>query len=163
MLRPSLPAVRAAAVAVALAAPVCLFSSDALAQAQIQAQSPAQGTASLVLTFHGLKAGGGAVMASLAGSPDAFEGKAPAAAQGMVAVAGDTVTITFSGLAPGRYAVRAFHDLDGDGKLGLNPFGVPTEPYAFSNNARGSMGPPSWDAAAFDVKDGDNAQTIEID
>ncbi len=123
----------------------------------------AAGTASLVLTFHGLKTGGGAVMASLARSPAAFDGKAAAAAQGRVAVAGETASITFSGLVPGRYAVRAFHDLDGDGKLGVNPFGVPTEPYAFSNDARGSMGPPTWEAAAFVLKDGQNSQTIEID
>ena len=117
----------------------------------------------LVVTFHGLKAGGGAIMASLAAGPEAYDGKAPAAAQGMVQVQGDTVTITFGGLAPGRYAVRAFHDVNGDGKLGTNPFGVPTEPYAFSNNAHAAMGPPPWTAAAFEVKAGQNVQTIDID
>jgi len=44
-----------------------------------------------------------------------------------------------------------FHDLDGTGKLAKNFLGIPTEPYAFSNNASGNMGPPAFNAAAFDV------------
>jgi uncharacterized protein (DUF2141 family) len=30
-----------------------------------------------------------------------------------------------------------------------NFFGIPQEGYGFSNNARGSMGPPAFDKAAF--------------
>ena len=80
-----------------------------------------------------------------------------------VAADGATIEERLPGLKPGRYAIRVFHDLDGDGKMGLNPFGVPTEPFAFSNDAKGMMGPASWDAAAFEVKAGDNVQTIHID
>jgi uncharacterized protein (DUF2141 family) len=81
----------------------------------------------------------------------------------MVSATGDAVTATFNGLAPGQYAIRAFHDVDGDGKMGANPFGIPTEPYAFSNNAAGVMGPPKWSAAAFEVKAGANTHAIKID
>ncbi len=49
----------------------------------------------------------------------------------------------------GDYAIRAHHDEDGDGKLGHNFVGMPTESYAFSNDARGFMGPPSWEEAKF--------------
>lgn len=35
-------------------------------------------------------------------------------------------------IPPGEYAIRAFVDLDGDGKLDLNTRGRPTEPYASS-------------------------------
>ena len=75
----------------------------------------------------------------------------------------DVITTTFTGLVPGRYAIKAFHDVNGDGKMGSNPFGMPTEPFAFSNNAHGVMGPAKWDAAAFEVKAGDNSHTIAID
>lgn len=34
----------------------------------------------------------------------------------------------------GSYAVAIFHDLNGNGKLDKNTLGIPTEPYAFSNN-----------------------------
>ena len=119
--------------------------------------------ASLTIVFQGIKTPSGQVMVSLAPDPTAYAGKAPAAAQAMVNVSGATATVTFGGLKSGTYAVRAFHDLNGDGKLNTNPFGVPTEPYAFSNNAHGVMGPAPWEAAAFDVKPGENRQTIDID
>ncbi|MBK7870897.1 MAG: DUF2141 domain-containing protein [Saprospiraceae bacterium] len=34
----------------------------------------------------------------------------------------------------GKYAIAVFHDLNENGKLDKNSFGIPTEPYAFSNN-----------------------------
>jgi uncharacterized protein (DUF2141 family) len=117
----------------------------------------------LTVTFQGMKAKTGAVMLSLVGSEDAYSDKAPAAGQAIVPVSGETASTTFKGLAPGRYAIKAFHDVNGDGKMGANPFGMPTEPFAFSNNAHGSMGPAKWADAAFEVKAGANTQTIDID
>jgi uncharacterized protein (DUF2141 family) len=48
-------------------------------------------------------------------------------------------------------AIKLFQDLNGTGRLAKNFLRIPTEPYAFSNNARGSMGPPEFSTAAFDV------------
>ena len=42
------------------------------------------------------------------------------------------------GLPDGDYAVRAFHDLNGDGKMNTNPFGMPVEPDEYSQNAGSS-------------------------
>jgi len=72
---------------------------------------------------------------------------------------GDHVTLVFPNLAAGRYAVVAYHDLDADGELGTNLFGVPTEAYGFSNDARGAIGPPPFEAAAFEV----GAENLEIE
>ena len=60
-------------------------------------------------------------------------------------------TIVINGLRPGRYAVIAFHDENDDGKLGQSAWGVPTEGYGFSNNARGFLSAPSFASAAFEV------------
>ncbi|MBU1346918.1 MAG: DUF2141 domain-containing protein [Alphaproteobacteria bacterium] len=79
----------------------------------------------------------------------------------MIDVASGQHMTTFQGLPHGDYAVKAFHDTNGNGRLDANPFGAPIEPYAFSNNARGNMGPASWDRARFTVS-GDTAQTISI-
>ncbi len=54
----------------------------------------------------------------------------------------------FTDLPPGRYAVAAFQDLNGNGVLDTNLLGIPTEPYGFSRNAIGNLGPPSFEAAA---------------
>jgi uncharacterized protein (DUF2141 family) len=55
----------------------------------------------------------------------------------------------FSGVAPGRYAVSVFHDENGNGKLDTNFIGIPKEGVGASNDAKGHMGPPKFDAAAF--------------
>ncbi len=135
----------------------------ALAAASALGAAPFANAASLTVTFQGIKTPSGAVMVAVVASPEAYGGKAPPAGQSQLDVTGATAAITFHDLAPGTYAVRAFHDLNGDGKLNANPFGIPTEPYAFSNDAHGGMGPPAWDAAAFEIKAGDNRQTIDID
>ena len=57
--------------------------------------------------------------------------------------------------------MKAFHDVNGDGEMNTNPFGMPIEPYAFSNNAVGNMGPARWEQARFTVT-GTAAQTISI-
>ncbi len=61
-----------------------------------------------------------------------------------VAVNGEAMEIIFEELDNGNYAIRSFHDEDGNGELNTNFFGIPTEAYGFSNNVRGGMtGPPS--------------------
>lgn len=71
-------------------------------------------------------------------------------------------TVTIEGLVPGEYGIKVFHDVDDDGEMDTNPFGLPTEPYAFSNNAKGRFGPAKWDAAKFTVTEDGATQTIAL-
>jgi uncharacterized protein (DUF2141 family) len=57
----------------------------------------------------------------------------------------------FSGLKPGRYAVAVYHDENNNGELDANLMGIPTEGYGFSQEAKGTMGPPTFEAAAVDL------------
>lgn len=60
-------------------------------------------------------------------------------------------------------AIAVFQDIDGDGKLSKNSIGIPTEPYGFSNNARGILGPPSFSDAALRVSAaGEATEPVEI-
>jgi uncharacterized protein (DUF2141 family) len=59
--------------------------------------------------------------------------------------------IAFKDLEPGDYAVTVHHDVNDNGKMDRNFIGMPSEPYGFSNNAMGSMGPPSFDQAKVKV------------
>ena len=79
-----------------------------------------------------------------------------------VAVTGGEATLHLTAPGPGRYAVKMFHDLDGSGTLSKNLFGIPVEPYAFSNNAAGRMGPPAFGTAAFPVGATGAQQEIQI-
>ena len=72
------------------------------------------------------------------------------AAQWRKAQAG-TLEFVFGGLPAGRFAVAVFHDENGNEELDTNLLGIPREGYAFSRNARGFAGPPSFDAAAVEV------------
>jgi uncharacterized protein (DUF2141 family) len=65
------------------------------------------------------------------------------------AVVSDTVTITVEDLPPGDYSIAAFHDEDGDAVFDRGLFGIPKERYGFSNNVRGSTGPPDFYDAMF--------------
>jgi uncharacterized protein (DUF2141 family) len=53
-------------------------------------------------------------------------------------------------LAPGRYALAVYVDSNGNGKLDRGMFGIPKEPYGFSQGG-GSMGPPDFSEAAVEV------------
>lgn len=66
--------------------------------------------------------------------------------------AGGRQGIDFAHLAPGRYAVAAYHDANDDGELSTNAFGLPTEAYGFGNDARGVFGPPRWSACVIEFE-----------
>lgn len=115
----------------------------------------------LTLSFPGLAAKSGKVMIAVYDSGQGWAaGKAVRVA---VANASDAEpSAKIPALPAGTYAVRAFQDVDGDGKMGTNPFGMPVEPYGFSNDAQPNMGPPSFDAAAFAVKAGATTQVLHL-
>ncbi len=67
-----------------------------------------------------------------------------------------SATVTFTGLACGRYAVTILHDEDGDRELDTGWFGIPKEGIGSSNNLKPKFGPPAFDESAFTV-DSNNA------
>lgn len=60
--------------------------------------------------------------------------------------------VIFNALKEDKYAIAVFHDENKNGILDKNIFGVPTEKYGFSNNARAVFSAPSFDEAAFSIK-----------
>ncbi len=72
------------------------------------------------------------------------------------------VTLTFENIPNGYYAISLYQDEDKNEELTRGMFG-PKEPYAFSNNAKGSYGPAEFDDAKFEVKDEDLVLEIDID
>lgn len=50
-------------------------------------------------------------------------------------------TISFNSIASGKYSIYYFHDENNNNELDTK-FGIPKEGYGFSNNAKGSFGPP---------------------
>lgn len=73
----------------------------------------------------------------------------------------NSLTLIAEDLPPGEYAIRIMHDVNGNDELDANFVGMPTEPYAFSNNARGMFGPATWEDARF-VLEGEVTQVISL-
>jgi len=65
----------------------------------------------------------------------------------------------FKGLKKGEYAISIFHNENDNNKMDTKIFGIPKEPYGFSNNATGFMGPPKFEDAKFLI---DSNKTIQI-
>lgn len=108
------------------------------------------------------RATGGRIAVAVYRDAEAFRrGEGPVLSR-MVARTGAVTSVTIPGLTPGRYAIAAFHDIDGDGDLTLWPIGLPREAYGFSRNARGRFGPPPFDAAAFDLPASGTRQAIRL-
>lgn len=115
----------------------------------------------LTLSFPGLATKSGKVMIAVYDSAQGWSaGKAVRVGAANASDAEPSAKIP--ALPVGTYAVRVFQDIDGDGKMSKNPFGLPTEPYGFSRDAMGAMGPPSFDDAAFQVKTGANIQALHL-
>jgi len=110
---------------------------------------PVAQAARVTVTVEGILSTDGAIMVGLFDSPASFPSKF---LKGQSAVAQTpSVTLIFEDVEPGRYAVSAFHDRNGNGKLDTGAFGIPKEPYGFSRDARALMGPPVFDDAAVEV------------
>jgi uncharacterized protein (DUF2141 family) len=74
---------------------------------------------------------------------------------------GDIISLELS-LPAGEYALSVFHDVDGDGRMARNFFGLPKEPAGLSNNAVPRFGPPKWKDARFELRDKPVTQRIRL-
>lgn len=135
-----------------------LIALAALAMAP--AANAQQAPATLTIELTGL-APQGTVMLQVFDSEAGYQ-SGQGVAQARAEITGQTATLTIPNLAPGQYAVRLFHDTNGNGRMDTNPFGIPTEPFAFSNNARGQFGPARWADAAFEVTAQGATQRINV-
>lgn len=114
--------------------------------------------ADLSVEVDGVEPGAGRVFVALCTGSLAEEScrigqSGPAAAQ--------SLRFGFTEVPPGTYAVAAFQDLDGDGRLGRTGLGLPTEPYGFSNGA-GRRGRPDFAAAAFRLPEPGTALRVRL-
>lgn len=121
-----------------------------LSVAVLLAATSAPAGNSIRAEIEGLRSPNGAVRCLLFQSADGFPNDASKAAQRvMVKIADGAAVCEFADPPAGTLAIAFIHDENGNGVLDKNFFGIPVEGYGFSNNARGSMGPPAFEKAAF--------------
>jgi uncharacterized protein (DUF2141 family) len=109
-------------------------------------------TSQLTVEVCGLESQSGKVMISLYDSKQSYEKSQNPVKKASLAIKGDKSLWLVKDLPPGEYAIKLFHDQNANQKLDRNFLGMPQEPYGFSNNARGFMGPPSFEEAKFNLE-----------
>ena len=117
--------------------------------------------ATLTVTLKNVRDASGALRAGLYRDPATFRKEEKAVEVAQAPAATGEVTLSFRELLPGRYAIMAYHDENGDGQLNRR-FGMfPTEGYGLSNNPQVS-GPPAFEDSAFEVTAPETAIAIEL-
>lgn len=106
--------------------------------------------ADLVVTLDGIAHAKGGLRVGLYDAPETFRKEDRSVAVLTAAAAPGRASVRFENLAPGRYAVMAYHDEDGDGGLDRFMGMIPTEGYALSNDPEVS-GPPAFEECAFEL------------
>ena len=133
------------------------FLLSATTTTTVLAQAP-----TLQVSLTGIKHDRGSMRVGLYSDPKTFRKEAQAVAIQQVPAQPGTTTVSFSALPPGRYAIMAYHDEDGNGEMNRR-FGMfPTEGYGLSNNPAVS-GPPAFEDSAFEVVAGEPPTSISID
>ncbi len=77
-----------------------------------------------------------------------------------IEVENDSETFVFKDLPKGDYAISLYHDENSNGTCDRNFFGIPKEPYAFSNNFKPKFSAPTFADCQFELT---SNQSIVID
>ena len=72
-----------------------------------------------------------------------------------------SVQIQFA-VEPGDYAIAVYHDENGNGKMDKQIFGIPKEPYGFSNDIKPVMSAPKFSECQFTVSKDGKAISIKL-
>ncbi len=116
--------------------------------------------ADLIVTVKNVRGDKGSVMIAVYDKSNYMHEDQTQLKQSSNANAGE-VKFVFHDVPAGTYAVASYHDENDNKKLDRNFVGLPKEGYGFSNDARGTTGPPAFSQAAFTF-DGASDKSIEF-
>lgn len=164
-----------AKTSIGVAAAAILLTAAALAPlpgVQAQGAPPPQGegaveegvpdvTRMVVAVVRGLRSNRGHIRGAIYPSAETFTHEGQGTSTCISSVRGRVSRCVFEDVPPGRYAVGVMHDEDDDEHFDQGFMGIPQEGYGFSRNAHGTMGPPSFEDAAFTFRGG-SMLTIEL-
>lgn len=73
-----------------------------------------------------------------------------------------SIQVKFEGIPYGTYAISIYHDLDDNGELDTNFFGIPKEPVGFSSEHKPTMSAPKFDKAKFVLDKSAHTETVKL-
>jgi len=116
----------------------------------------------LILTIKRVKSGRGYLRVALCSSPEQYRTDRDIFRTAGVRPEKGETEVVFRGIPYGLYAVKVYHDKNGNDKLDKGFFGIPKERYGFSNDPKIRGGMPPYDEAAFEVGSKEEYRTINL-
>lgn len=116
----------------------------------------------LIVEINGIQVTEGTIQLGIYNNAEGFPLKKKVYLGKVITANSKSVRIELPNLPHGEYAIAAYHDKNGNGKLDKNIFGVPTELYGFSNNARGIVSAPNFSDAKFTINSSTNKISFEL-
>lgn len=142
--------------AAVLAGGIAMLAGGAMANGTVPSSN-------ITVTVTNMRSTEGVVRACITTDPHKFpKCDDKATSMNMVTPADQNVKFTFKSVPAGRYAIALLHDENNNGKADRALLMMPTEGFGFSRDAKVRMGPPKFEAAAFDVTGKPITQTIKM-
>ena len=126
-----------------------LVGSNCLARATGPAAAPGPATAAVTVVVAGLVSTESVVRLNFYHRPETFLKHGQQAFRLEVKPNGQRQISVPVALAKGEWAVALTQDVNNNDKLDKNLLGIPTEPYAFSNNVRPKFSAPNFEECKF--------------
>jgi len=139
---------------VGLFATAMASQASQLAAEPLPVQPAGQARSTITVRIEGLRHDRGTIYVALHENKRTFDEKKGQVAGALVRSRNRGAVVVFEDVVPGKYAVAFFQDENGNGKLDTSLLGVPTEGFGFSKDAMGTLGPPTFDAAALSIPAG---------
>jgi uncharacterized protein (DUF2141 family) len=136
---------------------VCAAMATAIA-----ASASAQSANTITVAVEGLRNDQGVVRCGLFNSPNGFREPGKEFKGAEAKILGGKANCVFTDVPPGTYAVALFHAEHNEARLETGMFGIPKQGYGFSRDAKGSMGPPSFNAAAYAYQGGSSTWMVKV-
>jgi len=106
----------------------------------------------LVIELGNIKEAKGTIWVGIYDSPENYLVKEKAIVQGFKVEKAGATRLSIRDLPYGAYAVALFHDINDNGELDRNFFGIPTEPFAFSQPPRNKWRLPDFEEVSFQFR-----------
>ncbi len=114
----------------------------------------------LIITLNGFENSNGIAKLALVNSKENYSASEPF--QGFNFQITNNQVNTEIQLPYGEYAIKVYHDENGNDKMDTRIFGIPIERYGFSNNARSAFGPPVYQEAVFTINSPEKEISITV-
>ncbi|MFC5412721.1 DUF2141 domain-containing protein [Larkinella bovis] len=117
--------------------------------------------ATLTINVQNINRQTGQIRVALYAPCDGFPSNCQPVAGQVIDPTGNSVRVTFA-VKPGDYAVALYQDLNRNGKLDTKLFGIPSEPYGFSNNFRPKLSGPNFDDCRVRIDEAGKTISIKL-